>query len=170
MLSAREKIEIFDLSADIFQYPDENWLKKLELIKSMVEGKFALTIPTQNLDEIRQIYINYFDLNSKKLNIVPVASFWMDSRLMTTLSREIEKFYNMCGFEDNSFGVPDHISKMLSFCAILLEENKTSEFVKFREWLSWLDKFSASLKEVMPVACFAEISQICYLLLRENEV
>ncbi|NLK67229.1 MAG: molecular chaperone TorD family protein [Campylobacteraceae bacterium] len=163
-----KRVDIFDLSADIFLYPDENWFKKLELLNGLVGNK--ITIPSQTLDEAREIYINYFEHNSSKFGIVPVASYWIDGRMMSNTSVEVKNFYESCGFENQDFGPPDYISKMLSFCAILLENGKTSEFAKFKEWLYWLDDFSKALEKSVPIKCFAEISQICYLLIRENEV
>lgn len=160
MLSIDEKVDFFDLSADVFLYPDEFWFKKLEFLSKMAE----ISIPNLSLKELQAFHIDTFEINSKAYKTTPIASFWIDGKIMGKTAQEIEGFYRACGFELNFQGSYDHLSNMLAFCAILLENDEIEKLKKFSLWLNWLDKFEQSLQK-LEVKAYSQIVQVCLKLL-----
>lgn len=161
MINNAQKVDLFDLSADIFLYPDEFWFKKLEALSKFAE----ISKPNLSLEEIQAFYIDVFELNSKIYKTTPIASFWCDGKIMAQTSREIENFYKICGYELDNKGSKDHLSNMLAFCAILLENDEIEKFKQFSRWFNWLNKFELSLQK-LEVKAYSQVVQICLRALK----
>ncbi len=151
-----QKIEAFELSSDIFLYPDENWFKKLKILSSV----WALSIPDISLEEICSYYIEHFDINSTFYKTTPLASYWLNGKYFGNSSKAIENFYKLCGYSLSEFQSPCHISNMLGFCAILLRDEKYEEYKKFTLWLNWLKKYRLSL-EKLDIKVFSQVIKLC---------
>lgn len=142
--SKKNCIDIFDFAADIFAYPDENWIQKVKFIY----GKSNLTLNDDiNLEKIRADYINYFDINSTKFKTTLIASYWIDGAMMGASSDKISKFYKECGFCFDAFGTSDHLSNMLAFCAILIQNDMLDELRTFKKYLTWCDDLLKSISK-----------------------
>lgn len=151
------KIETLDLLADLFWFPDEDWFYKLERLK---EFKPELKIPDISLQDLESFYIYYFDLNSSKFNTSLLASVWLDGKMMGESTVEIEQFYKDCGYIYDREGPADHLSNLLVFYAILLEDKKYEEAKEFRKYFSWLNEFDQAL-QVLKEPVFGQLIKIC---------
>lgn len=139
-----KNVDILDLSADIFLYPDKFWFEKIDILSTFA----SIQTPCISLDELCSFHINAFELHSKKGKTTPFASYWINGLVMGKISEQIEQFYASCGYTYESFGPPDHISNMLSFCAILSQERRYKELKEFTKWLQWLSEYEKSLKTI----------------------
>lgn len=160
MMDIAKKVDFFDLSADIFLYPDEFWFKKLKFLGKMAE----ISIPNLSLKELQAFYIDVFELNSKAYKTTPIASFWRDGKIMGQTSQEIDDFYKICGFKLEFKGSRDHLSNMLAFCAILLENEEFAKFKQFSLWFDWLEDFEKSLAK-LDVKAYSQVARVCLKLL-----
>lgn len=87
----------------------------------------------------------------KRFISVLYTSWRIDGKMVGISSSRINDFYNKCGycFDIGLVKKPlDHISLMITFIAILLEERKFNEIKDFSKFLTWLYKFSNSLNKV----------------------
>ncbi len=162
-MNQTQRIEAFELSADIFSYPDENWFEKLKILS----GIWDIDIPNTSLDDICSFYIEHFDINSSLYKTTPLASYWIDGKAFGVSTNSIETFYNLCGYFLKGNKSSCHISNMLNFCAILLKDNKQEEFAKFTLWLKWLKNYRKSL-ENLQIKAFSQTLTLCEHLLNQN--
>ena len=155
-LSNQDKISALFLCADILDYPNseyKNSIKKLEdLTHTKCNSKEVV------LDDLRAEYIRIFSINSTKLKCVPYASWWIDGKMSGKTLSKILDFYNRCGYEFDANGMKkpaDNLSSMISFIAILAEENKTKEIEEFAKFLTWTDNFASSLDTATQIKQFS---------------
>lgn len=155
-------IGLLDLAADLFAHPNEQWPLKY---KMLLNEELSIS-----QDRLESIYIEYFSLNSKLYHTTPLASFWLDGKAMGKSSEAIASFYEKCGFAFSGFGMCDHLSTLLAFCALLEEENKKNEFKEFKKYLSWLLLFSEKLELYEDLKPFYRVLKktILYLDIRKD--
>ena len=150
--SKEDKISALYICADIFDYPNE-CVQKVENLKQFVDN------PTKDFDlsYIQSEYIRIFSINSTKLKCVPYASWWLDGKMSGLSTSKINSFYKRCGYVFDEVLVEkpiDHISLMITFIAILLEEDRLEEIYEFVKFLPWLDNFSNSLDKATDIKYF----------------
>ena len=143
-LSHKEKISALYLCADILDYPEDDYKQKLD------ELQLLINLPIQDFElyHIQAIYLDIFSIRSTKLKTVLYASWWIDGKMSGISSSRINDFYKKCGyvFDTELVKKPvDHISLMIIFIAILLEEEKIEEIKEFSKFLTWINDFSNSL-------------------------
>jgi len=152
-LSTEEKISVLYLCADILDYPDETYIEKLDELKLLLNYSFE----EFDLEYIESEYISIFSMSATKLKCVPYASWWLDGKMSGLSTSKIKNFYKKCGytFDETLVEKPvDHISLMLAFVAILLEEKKFKEINEFIRFLSWLNDFANSLDNASKIKYF----------------
>lgn len=153
-------ISALGLCADIFDYPDNDCVEKIrylgELTKREKLKNFFLL-----QDEIENEYIRLFSIGATSYKTVPLASWWIDGKMMGRSFIKIKDFYRDCGFivSVDDIKLPqDHISLMFSFVVILLEEDKIFEVEEFiNNYLQWLIEFENSLKTSSTIELYGEI-------------
>lgn len=163
MKNNRALIDCLDLCADLFAFPEQNWCERYFELGEFANGEFAeffdeisnakfkdLKVP--NLDEIISDYINFFDLNSAKFGTSLMAGIWLDKKMFGKNHDEICKFYEICGYkvEKNC----DHISNLIAFCAILVENGETQKFNEFCKFLSWIGDLRVNLANLPNLVYF----------------
>jgi TorA maturation chaperone TorD len=152
-LSIEEKISALYLCADVLDYPDKTYIKKLDDLKLLLNNSFE----EFDLEYIESEYISIFSMSATKLKCVPYASWWLDGKMSGLSTSKIKNFYKKCGytFDETLVEKPvDHISLMLVFVAILLEEKKFKEINEFIKFLSWLNDFANSLNKASDIKYF----------------
>ena len=152
-LSNEEKISVLYLCADILDYPDEEYIQKLDELELLSDKYFKKF----DLEYIQSEYIAVFSMSATKLKCVPYASWWIDGKMSGLSISKIKIFYKKCGYTFDEVLVEkpvDHISMMLVFVAILLEERKFKEIEDFTKYLSWLNDFEVSLDKATSIKYF----------------
>ncbi len=152
--SNEDKISALYLCADIFDYPANNdYIQKIQSLEFLCEKTFKEI----DISFVQSEYIRIFSINSTKLKCVPYASWWIDGKMAGLSTSKIKNFYKRCGYAFDQVLVEkpvDHISLMITFIAILLEENRLEEIYEFKKFLSWLDNFSDSLNKATQIKYF----------------
>lgn len=143
-LSHKEKISALHLCADILDYPDDDYKQKLDELQLLINS------PIQDVElyHIQSMYLDIFSIQSTRLKTVLYASWWIDGKMSGVSSSRINDFYKKCGymFDTELVKKPvDHISLMITFIAILLEEKKLIEIEEFAKFLTWTNDFANSL-------------------------
>ena len=152
-LSTEEKISALYLCADILDYPDADYVRKLQNLK------LISSLEEVDLDFVKSEHISIFSINATRFKCVPYASWWIDGKMAGVTVLEVSDFYMKCGYMFDANLVKkesDHISLMLVFVAILLEEKKLKELNEFIELLSWLNNFKNSLNKASSIKYFAQ--------------
>ena len=152
-LSHIEKISALYLCADILDYPDDDYKQKLDELQLLVNS------PIQDLElyHIQAMYLDIFSIRSTRLKTVHYASWWIDGKMSGVSSSKINDFYNKCGYKFDTDLVKkpvDHISLMITFIAILLEEDRFEEIKEFSKFLTWTDNFANSLDKASDIKYF----------------
>jgi len=154
-LSDIEKVSALYNCADILDYPDSQYIQKLENLQHVTNETFE----EFDLDYLKTEYVAIFSINATKLKCVPYAAWWIDGKMSGLSVSKINNFYKKCGytFDETLVEKPvDHISLMLVFVAILLEEKKFKEIDEFAKFLFWLNDFANSLDKASDVKCFKQ--------------
>ena len=156
--SIQSKISALSLCAEILLYPTQGALEELkELLKN---ESFVL----DELSQIEAEYIQLFSVGATSHQCVPLASWWIDGKMMGKSFGEIKDFYHQCGFvvDREIVKVPDdHIGLMLLFVALLCEEEKYAEIDFFiTNYLQWLTKLELSIEKALPKSIFLKVVSI----------
>jgi len=163
-MSKEDMISALYLSADILEYPQGEYLKKVEELYS-----FSIQKPKDyDMDYLQSEHIRVFNMDTLSLRCVPFASWWIDGRMGGVSYRKIESFYEECGFtlDRELIKKPsDHISLMLTFLAMLLEEDRFEKIEKFAGFLNWLDDFADSLDRACEIDYFRDAVNISNMIL-----
>ena len=87
-----------------------------------------------------------------------MAGIWLDKKMFGKKHDEICKFYEICGYkvEKNC----DHISNLIAFCAILIENGETQKFNEFCKFLSWIGDLRVNLANLPNLVYFEFI--LCF--------
>jgi len=150
-------IAILDLCSEIFNYPTIESIHKVKELGRLVDNEelknFSLSLKAVEIE-----YIKLFSLNSTLNKTVPNASWWIDGKIMGKSFVEINNIYNRngCFVDMKNINLPqDHISLMISFVAILLEEEKFEEALLFcNKYFKWLNEFELSLNESSDISFY----------------
>ena len=169
MKNNQSLIDCLDLCADLFAFPSDDWCEKYSKLRKFANSEFSelfdefsnfkfCNLKEPNLDEIIGNYINYFDLNSAKFGTSLLASVWLDNKAFGENYDKICKFYEFCGYkiEKNC----EHISNLVAFCAILVENSEFEKFNKFCKFLSWFGKLRTNLANLPNLVHFEFI--LCF--------
>ena len=139
-------------------YPTQNTLNEL---KELIQDESILF---DELLEIEAEYIQLFSVGSTSHQCVPLASWWIDGKMMGKSFSEIKDFYHQCGFvvDREIVKIPDdHIGLMLLFVALLCEEEKYAEVDFFiTNYLQWLTKLELSIEKALPKSIFLKVVSI----------
>ncbi len=152
-------ISLLYLSSDILEYPTKSYTETLEEFYSLIKKSYQKF----ETDFIESEYIRLFSMKSSSLKTVPFASWWLDGRMCGITLKEIEKFYKNCGYDiDREFIKKplDHISIMITFIAILLEERRFEEIKKFAKFLTWLNDFANSLNSATEIKYYKDAIEV----------
>lgn len=150
-------ISILDSCSEIFNYPTQRYLTNVKYLGNLTDNE-ELKNFSLSYDLVESEYIKLFSVNATSNKTVPNASWWIDGKMMGRSFVKINDFYKECGFvvDLEQISLPqDHISLMISFLSILLEEKKIEEVLIFIDkYLKWLDKFEVSLKESTDICIY----------------
>lgn len=150
-------ISILDSCSEIFNYPTQGYLATVKYLGDLTDNE-ELKNFSLSYDLVESEYIKLFSVNATSNKTVPNASWWIDGKMMGKNFVKINDFYKECGFvvDLEQISLPqDHISLMLSFLAILLEEKRVDEVLIFRDkYLKWLNKFEVSLNESTDICIY----------------
>jgi len=152
-ISFEEKISALYLCADILDYPTKDYFNKVNNLKKYV----GFEVGSLDLEEVESEYISTFSIYASKKKCVPFASWWLDRKMSGALFVKIGDFYKSCGYVLDTDIVSkrlDHVSMIIVFIAILLEDKKYNEAREFNKFLSWLDEFSESLGKASKIKYF----------------
>lgn len=152
-------ISALGLCADIFDYPNTDYVDKVRILGELTKRdqlkKFSLS-----QEIIENEYIRLFSIGATSYKTVPLASWWIDGKMMGKSFIKIQDFYKDCGFivSKEDIKLPqDHISLMFSFVVILLEDGKVFEVEEFiNNYLQWLIEFENSLKKSSNIELYGE--------------
>ena len=154
-ISLKDQIKILFLCADILDYPNDNYKDAIKTVEKLAKTSFNSYEAT--LEDLHSEYISIFSINSTKLKCVPFASWWIDKKMSGKTLSKIVDFYTKCGYkyDDKTMKKPaDNVSSMISFIAILAQENKFEEIKEFAKFLTWLDDFAISLEKATDIKSF----------------
>ncbi|WP_331774843.1 TorD/DmsD family molecular chaperone [Sulfurospirillum sp. 1612] len=157
-ISLEDSIAALFLCAEIFDYPTP---QACEDFNTMFAPLFGCKFAEQ--DDVEAEYIRIFAINSVTLKCVPYASWWLDGKMSGATLSKINQFYTQCGYEFDSKNMKrpaDHISFMIRFVAILLEDGKQEELKEFIGFLSWFETFVNSLNGATKMRIFPLAGEI----------
>ena len=152
----QDRISALFLCADILEYPSDEHSKHIEIVENLTDIK--CNSPEVVLEELCAEYLRIFSINATKLRCVPYASWWLDGKMSGKTLSKIKDFYNRCGYEFDAKVVKkpaDYLPSMISFIAILAEDEKFEEIKDFAKFLTWLDDLASSLEKATNLGCFA---------------
>lgn len=157
----QSKISALYLCAEILIYPTQSILEKLKELKELTDDETGMF---GDLTEIETEYIQLFSVGATSNQCVPLASWWLDGKMMGKSFSEIKDFYHQCGFVVDREIVKepdDHIGLMLLFVALLCEEEKYAEVDFFiTNYLQWLNKLELSIEKALPKSIFLKVVSI----------
>lgn len=136
-------------------YPSDNHKNIIKTVEDLTKTSFDSDEIT--LEDLCSEYISIFSMNSTKLKCVPYASWWIDGKMSGKTLSKIVDFYAQCGYKYDAQTIKkpaDNISSMISFVAILVQENRFEEIKEFAKFLTWLDDFAISLKKATHIKSF----------------
>ncbi len=160
-ISLNDKISALFLCADILDYPNDDYKEKIKKLEDLTNTK--CNSQEVALDDLQAEYIRIFSMNSTKLKCVPYASWWIDGKMSGKTLSKILDFYNRCGYEFDAKSMKkpaDNLSSMVSFIAILAEDEKKEEIEEFAKFLTWIDDFASSLKSATQIKTFSYAVEI----------
>jgi len=164
VLSTSQMASVLGLCADVFTYPNQEYLNTVKQLGVLAKNPVLMNCCLLSHNDIETEYIKIFSLAATSYKTVPFASWWLDGKMMGKHYLVIEHFYQSCGFiiDAKSVTLPhDHISLMLSFLSILLEDHRLFEAQQFAEnYLNWLGDFSKELKKSSSIVLFSETAQV----------
>jgi TorA maturation chaperone TorD len=153
--SLPSKISALFLCADILEYPTSQIYSKLSQIKQLYPD---FSYQEDTLEHLQSEYIKVFEMNSIAFKTVLNASWWIDGKMAGKSLSLIEDFYQKCGYAfDKNHQMADSLPYMVSFVAILAEdemEDKIGEYVRF---LNWLPSLEENLKLATNIKIYSQI-------------
>ncbi|MFK5881056.1 MAG: molecular chaperone TorD family protein [Sulfurospirillum sp.] len=155
-LSLNDKISALFLCADILDYPNSEYKNNIKKLEDLTNTK--CNSQEVAFDDLCAEYLRVFSMSSTKLRCVPYASWWIDGRMSGRTLSKIHDFYIRCGYKFDAEKVKqpaDNISSMISFIAILAEDNKIEEIKEFAKFLTWTNDFANSLNLATDVKYFS---------------
>ena len=157
-LTLKNKISALYLCADILDYPQNDYSEKLKSLQNIFDDDYDF-----ELEDLESEYLRIFSIESSRLKCVPFASWWIDGNMSGISLSKISKFQNDCGygFDNEMVKKPlDHISLMITFVAILLEDNRIKKIKEFSKFLTWLNDFANSLDKATKIKTFKYATDI----------
>lgn len=153
----QSKISVLYICAEILIHPTQSALTNLVENTSFSTNELSQT-------KVESEYIQLFSVGATSSQCVPLASWWLDGKMMGKSFSEIKDFYHQCGFivDREIVKVPDdHIGLMLLFVALIYEEKKYAEVDFFlTHYLQWLDKLELSIEKALPKSIFLKVVSI----------
>ncbi len=170
----QDQISALSLCAEILMGPSREINTHINHLKAFIpEHTFSSEL---NSDLLESEYIQLFSVGATSNQCVPLASWWIDGKMMGKSFSEIKDFYYECGFvvDRDIIKVPeDHVGLMLLFVALLCEEKKYREVDFFiTHYLPCLNKLELSIEKALPKSIFLKvvsISKNILYLLKEKE-
>jgi len=155
-----EYIEVLLLSADLLGYPDETHREKAEHLGRVLDDTTCTSIDWTQ-EEIEAEYLRLFSIGASQKRTVLYAAWWRDGRLRGPTYRRIETFYTQSGYErDPDDPLPaDHLSVMLRFLSILIEEGEIESAKAFSRFLTWLNELEKSLESTSVLCSYLQAVQ-----------
>jgi len=151
-----DKISALYGCADILDYPSDNYKDTIKIVERLTQTSFNSHEVV--LENLYSEYISIFSIKSTQLKCVPFASWWIDGKMSGKTLSKIVDFYAKCGYkyDVSTMKKPaDNISSMISFVAILAQENRFKEIKEFAKFLTWLDDFAISLEKATDIKSFS---------------
>jgi len=143
----QDRIETLLLSADLLEEPDQTHRAKAERLAALLDER-ACVLTEYPADEIAAEYLRLFSIGARQRHTVLYAGWWRDGRLQGPTCRRIETFYAQHGYRlDPAVSLPaDHLSVMLRFLSILIEEDDRVSAEAFSRFLTWVNDFAGALE------------------------
>ena len=154
-ISLGDKISALYGCADILDYPNDNHKDIIKTVEKLTQTNFDSDKIA--LEDLCSEYISIFSINATKLKCVPFASWWIDGKMSGKTLSKIVDFYAECGYRYDAEMMKkpaDNVSSMISFIAILAQENRFKEIKEFAKFLTWLDDFAISLEKATDIKSF----------------
>ena len=155
-LTPTDKVSALFLCADTLDYPDIDYKKNIEKLENLTQSR--CNSQEVALEDLQAEYIRIFSINSTKLRCAPYASWWIDGKMSGKSLSKITDFYKRCGYEFDAEIVrkpADNLSSMISFIAILAQDEKFEEIKEFAKFLTWLDDLASSLNRATDINYFS---------------
>lgn len=169
MLNTDQMASALGLCADVFTYPNQEYFNKVKQLGILTQNSILIDCSLLSQNDVETEYIKSFSLAATSYKTVPLASWWLDGKMMGKHYIDIERFYQSCGFviDSQTVALPhDHISLMLSFLSILLEDHRVAEAQEFAEnYMNWLGSFYKELQVSSPIALFSETARVAQNLI-----
>jgi TorA maturation chaperone TorD len=171
----KELTSALNLCADVFSYPKVNCINSINQLGKFTNNNILEEFFIEK-EDLESIYIQLFSVGSKSLQTVPFASYWINGKMMGRSYESIESFYQECGYklDKEEIKLPiDHISVLLSFVCLLLEDGYVKEANVFvKNYLSWVIKFKESLKNATDSKIYYELATATHYCLTalENKI
>jgi len=142
-----ELTEVLLLCADILEYPDEMYRDNVQRLGVLL-NEITCTLPDWTQEEIEAEHLHLFSIGASQKRTVLYAAWWRDGQMRGPTYRRIEAFYTDSGYAlDPDMPLPaDHLSVMLRFLSILIEEGEMESAKAFSRFLTWLNDFEKSLE------------------------
>jgi len=146
-VTIEEELEALLLCADLMEYPDGTHRDKAQRLARLVHDP-SCTMEDWSDEAIEAEHVRCFSIGASHKRTVPYAAWWRDGQLRGPAYRRIETFYTESGYgRDPNDPLPaDHLSVMLRFLSILIEEGETETAKAFSRFLTWLNDFEKSLE------------------------
>jgi len=149
-------IEALLLCADLLDYPDETHTVKTRRLSTLAHNT-TCTLSNQSQEEIEAKYLQLFSIGASRQRTVLYAGWWRDGEMRGPTYRRIETFYTESGYKlDPEIPLAaDHLSVMLRFLSILIEEGQMESVQAFSRFLTWLNELAKSLESTSVLCSFA---------------
>ena len=150
-----EEVEVLLLCADLMEYPDERHRELTQRLSALVNDDVC-NLSDWSEEEIAAEYLKIFSIGASGKRTVPYAAWWRNGQLRGPAFRQIEAFYSEQGYAlDPEEPLPaDHLSVMLRFLSILIEDGERETAKAFSRFLTWLNDFEKSLESTSVLCSF----------------
>jgi len=149
-------IEVLLLCADLLDYPDETHREKAARLGILLNDT-TCTLSQWHREEIEAEYLQLFTIGASRKQTVLYAGWWRDGGLRGPTYRRIEAFYTENGYvlDPDEPLAADHLSVMLRFLSILIEEGSPGSVQAFSRFLTWLNELEKSLESTSVLCSFS---------------
>jgi TorA maturation chaperone TorD len=159
IIKSPDRVEVLSLCADLLEYPDETHKAKVKRLGVLLDDT-TCQLDGWTDEEIEAEHLQLFSIGASQKRTVLHAGWWRDGQLRGPTYRTIEAFYTDNGYalDPDEPLVADHLSAMLRFLSILIEEGQMESAKAFSRFLTWLNDFEKSLESTSVLCSFSIVA------------